>query len=145
VGALDAPPPPSPPPPAGEAMAAAVIERFSHRYPAAVACLADDLPASLAHLRLPPRHRVNARTTNLAERSFVEERRRSKVIPRFPDEKAAMKLVFASLIRAAERWNRVSVSELERQQLFLLRRDLGIDPPPTESRTPARTRRRKAA
>ena len=70
------------------------------------------------------------RTTNLLERSFVEERRRSKVIPRFTDEKSAMKLVFATLIRASERWSRVSVSELERKQLGLLRQELGIDPPP---------------
>jgi putative transposase len=45
-----------------------------------MACLADDLEASLAHLRLPVRHRVNVRTTNLLERTFEEERRRSKVI-----------------------------------------------------------------
>lgn len=64
------------------------------------------------------------------ERSFVEERRRSKVISRFTDEKSAMKLVFATLIRASERWSRVSVSELERKQLGLLRQELGIDPPP---------------
>ncbi len=55
-----------------------------------------------------------------------------KVIPRFTDEKSAMKLVFATLIRVSERWSRVSVSELERQQLKLLRRELGIDPPPGE-------------
>jgi transposase-like protein len=100
----------APTPQAGEAMAAAVIERFSGTYPAAVACLADDLEASLAHLRVPPRHRINVRTTNLIERSFEEERRRSKVIPRFGDEKAAMKLVFAVLIRVSERWNRVRVT-----------------------------------
>ena len=50
---------------AGEALAAQVIERFADHYPAAVACLAEDLEASLAHLRLPPRHRISARTTNL--------------------------------------------------------------------------------
>jgi hypothetical protein len=33
------------------------------------------------------------------------------------DEKAAMKLVFATLIRAADRWCRVSISDLERHQL----------------------------
>jgi transposase-like protein len=70
------------------------------------------------------------RTTNLLERSFLEERRRTKVIPRFTDEKSAMKLVFATLIRVSESWSRVLVSELERQQLKLLRRQLGIDPPP---------------
>ncbi len=100
---------------AGEALAASVIERYADRYPAAVACLTDDLGASLAHLLLP-RHRISARTTNLIERSFEEERRRTKVIPRLLDEKSAMKLVFATLIRASDRWSRVSVSELERQR-----------------------------
>ena len=61
---------------AGEQAAASVIERFSDRYPAAVACLSDDLEASLAHLRLPVCHRINTRTTNLLERTFEEEHRR---------------------------------------------------------------------
>lgn len=115
---------------AGEAAAALVIESFSETYPSAVRCFAEDLEASLAHLKVPVRHRINVRTTNLLERSFVEERRRSKVIPRFTDEKSAMKLVFATLIRASDRWSRVSVSDLERKQLVLLRQELGIDPPP---------------
>ncbi len=118
---------------AGEAQAASLIERFGEIYPAAIKSFAEDLEASLAHLKLPIRHRINVRTTNLLERSFLEERRRSKVIPRLMDEKSAMKLVFATLIRVSERWSRVSISELERQQLKLLRRGLGIDPPPDES------------
>jgi putative transposase len=129
---------------AGEQAAATVMERFGDRYPAAMACLADDLEASLAHLRLPVRHRINVRTTNLLERTFEEERRRSKVIPRFNDEKSAMKLVFATLMRVSDRWNRVSVSEIERQQLRLLRQQLGVDPPPEGMPKPVR-RRRKAA
>lgn len=115
---------------AGEPRAAALIERSGGRYPSAVRCFSEDLEASLAHLKLPVRHRINVRTTSLIERSFLEERRRSKVIPRFMEEKSAMKLVSATLIRASERWSRVSVSELERKQLGLLRRELGIDPPP---------------
>lgn len=129
---------------AGEQTAASVIERFGDRYPAAMACLADDLEASLAHLKLPVRHRINVRTTNLLERTFEEERRRSKVIPRFGDEKSAMKLVFATLMRVSDRWNRVSVSEIERQQLRLLRQQLGIDPPP-EGMVKQTRRRKKAA
>lgn len=68
---------------------------FAREYPAAVACFTDDLEALLAIHRVPVRHRIRVRTTNLAERSFTEERRRTKVIPRLMDEKAAMKLVFA--------------------------------------------------
>jgi transposase-like protein len=79
------------------------VNTYRREYPAAIACFTDDLDALLAIHRVPVRHRIRVRTTNLAERSFVEERRRTKVIPRFPDEKAAMKLVFATLIRAADR------------------------------------------
>ena len=130
---------------AGQAMAAALIERFGAAYPSAVACFTDDLEASLAHLRMPARHRINVRTTNLIERSFEEERRRTKVIPRFTDERSAMKLVFAVLIRAADRWCRVSISELERQQLKLLRRELGLDPPPADEGKEVGRRKRSAA
>jgi len=57
----------------------------------------DDLEASLAHLQLPAVHRKYVRTTNLIERSFGEEKRCSKVIPRFFDEKSALKLAFATI------------------------------------------------
>jgi putative transposase len=83
--------------------------------------------------------------TNLAERSFVEERRRTKVVGRFGDEHAAMKLVFAVMIRAAERWCRVSISDLERHQLKLLRAELGLDPPPASTSRRKTERRRNVA
>jgi hypothetical protein len=35
------------------------------------------------------------------------------------------------MIRAADRWCRVSISDLERHQLKLLRAELGLDPPPS--------------
>ena len=125
-------------------MASSVLERFADRFPAAMTCLADDLEASLAHLRVPARHRINVRTTNLLERSFEEERRRTKVIPRLLDEKSAMKLVFATLIRVSDRWQRIAVSDLERQQLRLLRRELGIDPEPGEKKEVHRKKRSAA-
>ena len=53
---------------AGEARAGELIERFGELYPAAVASFAEDLQASLAHLKVPVRHRINVRTTNLLER-----------------------------------------------------------------------------
>jgi hypothetical protein len=58
-----------------------------------------------------------------------------KVIPRFPDEKAALKLVFATMIRAVDRWCCVSISDLPRHQLKLLRVELGLDPPPANTVT----------
>ncbi len=115
------------------------INRYRSEFPAAVNSLQDDLEALLNVHRVPVRHRINVRTTNLIERSFVEERRRTKVIPRLLDEKSAMKLVFATLIRCADRWSRISVSDLERHQLRLLRQELGIDPPTETNQEPATT------
>jgi transposase-like protein len=118
---------------------------FRRQFPAAVACFQDDLDALLAIHRVPVRHRIRVRTTNLAERSFVEERRRTKVVGRFNDERSAMKLVFATMIRAADRWCRVSISDLERHQLNLLRTDLGLDPPPATTGDSKNHRRRSVA
>ncbi len=53
---------------------------------------------------------------------------------------ATMKLTFATMIRAAQRWCRVSGNDLERRQLALLRADLGLDPPPADDQA-ARSRR----
>jgi putative transposase len=122
-----------------------LVNTYGRDYPAAMACFTDDLDALLAIHRVPVRHRIRVRTTNLAERSFVEERRRTKVIPRLMEEKAAMKLVFATMIRAAQRWCRVSISDIERHQLKLLRTELGLDPPPANSDQHKTNRRRSAA
>jgi len=87
----------APPLEAGRQAATETIARFEREYPAAMKSFADDLEASLAHLRVPMAHRKFVRTTNLIERSFVEERRRTKVIPRFFDERSCLKLAFAAL------------------------------------------------
>lgn len=127
---------------AARAAADRLINTYRREFPAAVACFEDDLDALLAIHRVPVRHRIRVRTTNLAERSFVEERRRTKVIGRFPDERSAMKVVFATMIRAADRWCRVSISDIERHQLKLLRAELGLDPPPAND--DRKTNRRKS-
>jgi transposase-like protein len=127
----------APTPDAARAAADRLINTYRREFPAAAACFQDDLDALLNIHRVPVRHRIRVRTTNLAERSFVEERRRTKVIGRFSDEHSAMKLVYAVMIRAAQRWCRVSINDLERHQLHLLRTELGLDPPP------ANTSRRK--
>jgi hypothetical protein len=62
------------------------------------------------------------------------------VIPRLMSEKATMMPTFATMIRSAERWCRVSVSDLERHQLKLLRAELGLDPPPAGDPTTQRRR-----
>jgi len=112
--------------PAGCHTAQAVLARFEREYPTAMASLRDDLDASLAHLRLPVGHRKYVRTTNLIERSFLEERRRTKIIPRFFDERSCLKLVYATLVRASQRWQRIHFTEAERLQLQRLRQELGL-------------------
>jgi transposase-like protein len=101
----------------GQVRAAAFIEVYRTSLPSAVACFEDDLEASLNHLKLPTLHQKSIRSTNLVERGFEEERRRSKVIPKFRSEKECLKLVFATLWRASERWLKVKFTEMERRQL----------------------------
>lgn len=125
----------APTPLAGQQAAAQVLEAFTRRFPAAMKSFSEDLEASLAHLELPLAHRKHARTTNLIERAFVEERRRTKIVPRFFDEHSGMKLVYAVLARASERWQRVRMTPLEVKQLALLRARLGLDPEPGAGRT----------
>ena len=69
-------------------------------------------------------HRGAIRTTNLLERLFVEERRRLKIIPNAFGERAVLKLMFGALIRAAERWRSVRITEFERRQMAAVRNDL---------------------
>lgn len=97
------------------------LERYAGEFPAAVACFQDDLEACLAFLKCPSIHHRRIRTTNLLERAFVEQRRRTKTIPRFFDERSCLKLVFATLWQASERWQSVRMSDIERKQLDVLR------------------------
>lgn len=111
----------------GEKRMQALIKTYKAVYPEACRCLQDDTLASLNHLHVPVRHRQLVRTTNLVERSFVEERRRTKIIPHLWDEKSAIKLVFATLIRVSDRWSRRQFSVLEEQQLRQLRHERKLE------------------
>mgnify|MGYP000256512066 FL=1 len=101
----------------GRRLAEEVVARFGDAHPSAMRSFQEDLEASLAPLELPAVHRKHVRTTNLIERSFEEERRPAKVIPRFRTEKECLKLVFATLWQASGRWRRIRFSEHERRQL----------------------------
>lgn len=101
----------------GQKRARELIDKLRRQHPSAMAALEDDLEASLNHLKLPATHRRTVRTTNLCERSFVEERRRAKVLPRFRGERECLKLVFATLWRSSERWKKVKFTALEKAQL----------------------------
>lgn len=104
-----------------QAQVDSIVQQYEKELPEACRCLLDDCEASLQHLRLPRRHRQYVRTTNLIERTFVEQRRRSKVIPHFWDQKDLIKLVFGTLIRVGYRWEQAQFSQFEREQIRQLR------------------------
>ena len=108
----------------GKERMASIVEKYADQFPEACRCLKDDAEASLNHLYLPVRHRQYVRTTNLVERSFVEERRRTKTIPHLWDEKSLIKLVFATLIRVSDRWSKRQFSQLEENTIIRLRNQI---------------------
>ena len=101
--------------------------KYQSKYLSAVECFDDDLEACIQHLRCPAKHRKHITTTNLVERSFGEENRRSKVIPRFFTEKSGLKLVYATLIRVSMKWNALKFTFDEQTQILALRDHLKHD------------------
>lgn len=102
----------------------AVIERLRGQYPSAMVCLEEDLQACLQVLRLPEAHRRRLRTSNGLERLFGESRRRVKVIPHFFTEKAGIKLVYATLVAAAQNWRGVIMTPAIAQTIDRLWEDV---------------------
>jgi len=82
-----------------------------------VACFKEDFEACIAHLHCPPGHRRVIRATNLLERLLREERRRVNAAATLFGERAVLKLMYASLVRAFGRWRGLGISEFERRQL----------------------------
>jgi putative transposase len=113
----------------GEMIAKDLLQRYQDLYPSAMKSFTDDLEACWSYLRCPAVHHRRIRTTNLLERAFVEQKRRTKTIPGFWTEKSCLKLVFATLWQTSQRWRGVRMSEFEQQQLLQLRADLGLSQP----------------
>lgn len=107
----------------GEKLATEFIAKYKDQYPRAISAFQDDLAACLTHLRFPIVHRRSIRTSNSLERLFGEQKRRTKVIPRFFTEKSCLKLVFAALIRAAANFQAIAMTELTVAQLEVLRKE----------------------
>jgi putative transposase len=101
-----------------------VVKRFEKSLPSSVACFLDDFEACIAHLRFPLNHRRAIRTTNMLERLFGEERRRTKVIPHAFGERALLKLMFAATLRASEGWRGIRMTSFDREQLEKIRVEL---------------------
>ena len=113
---------------AAPALATGLREDFGQVYgrelPGVVQCFVDDFDACIAHLRVPLRHRKVIRTTNLLERLFLEERRRTKMVPHAFGERPVLKLMYAAVIRAADRWRGITAGEFEQRQLRAIRTEL---------------------
>jgi putative transposase len=97
----------------------ALAADYRPAYPSAAAVIERDLDALVCHLRFPVEHRKRIRCTNLLERSFVEVRRRTKVIGRFAGETSALCLIWAVLELSSHGWRGVvmtprAVAEIER-------------------------------
>lgn len=94
-------------------LAANFIEKYINQYPSMVKCFTEDLESCLTHLRFPKEHRQYIRTTNLIERAFEEEKRRTKVFPQHQSEKALTGLVYAVLWRASKKWYRITMTDTD--------------------------------
>jgi putative transposase len=123
-----------------------IVTRYQRDFPAACRCLLEDAEASLNHLYVPQRQQQYVRTSNLAERAFAEERRRTQVIAHWWDEGSVVKWVFAVLIRVSDRWGKKCFREFEQHQMRGLRRQLQLDLPDVQRpETAAAPVRRSAA
>lgn len=123
---------------AGEAKAGLLALAGDYRtaYPSAMRTIDDHADQLVAHLRFPLEHRKRTRSTNLLERTFVEVRRRTKIIGRFPGETSALSLIWAVLELASRGWRGVTMTPNAVAQIERIRRgsDPEIRPQPTTTR-----------
>src|SRR5438067_1447864 len=105
----------------------ALADDYRAAYPSAAAVLERDLDALVCHLRFPSEHRKRIRSTNLLERTFVEVRRRTKVIGRFPGETSALGLIWAVLELSSRGWRGVVMTPRAVAEIERLRRGHPID------------------
>jgi transposase-like protein len=94
-------------------------ERFAAKwknvYPEAVTILGKDLADCLTFFRFPPRHWKRIRTSNELERCFEEVTRRTRVIRRFPDERAALSLIWTVMDEDAKTWRGIVMDSTHQQ------------------------------
>jgi putative transposase len=82
--------------PAARAAARKFANRFEAKYPAAVACLRNDLDELLTCFRYKSEgQRRKVRTTNAIERRFREVRRRTRPMGTFQDRTSMDRILFA--------------------------------------------------
>src|ERR687887_432124 len=97
----------------------ALAGEYRAAYPSAMKVIDEHVDQLVAHLRFPLEPRKRTRSTNLLERTFVEVRRRTKIIGRFPGETSALSLIWAVLELSSRGWRGLvmtpkTVAEIER-------------------------------
>jgi transposase-like protein len=98
------------------------VDKYINEYPSAVKCFNEDFEACIVNLKYPSGHRKFIRTTNLLERAFEEEKRRTKVFPQHANEKSLTGLVFTVLWNASLNWRRIAMREDELKLLKNIRK-----------------------
>jgi putative transposase len=96
--------------------------RLPARLPSALRTIDEHADQLVAHLRFPLEHRKRTRSTNLLKRTFVEVRRRTKIIGRFPGETSALSLIWAVLELASRGWRDITMTPKAVAEIKRLRR-----------------------
>jgi len=86
------------------------IAKYGDRYPTACETLCKDIDDCLTFYAFPEVHWKRIRTSNVIERAFKEVRRRTRVVGRFPTEKSALVLIWASIEQDRLKWRGVKMS-----------------------------------
>ncbi len=94
-----------------EKAAETLFEKFGREFPSARETLARDLADCLVYFKFPAVHWKRIRSTNVIERSFREVRQRTKVVGRFPNETAALTLIWATLEQVGVKWRGVQMDQ----------------------------------
>ena len=93
-----------------ESEASAFLRNWGEKLPTACETFARDLEDCLTFYRFPEVHWRRIRTSNVLERAFKEVRRRTRVVERFPTERSALVLIWASIQQDRLRWRGVKVT-----------------------------------
>jgi len=91
--------------------AAGFLRKFGDEFPTACEVFARDLDDCLSFYRFPEAHWKRIRTSNVIERAFKKVRRRTRVVRRFPNERAALTLIWASIEHDRLKWRGVQIDE----------------------------------
>jgi putative transposase len=100
----------------------ALVSEYRAAYPSAMKVIDEHADQLIAHLRFPLEHRKRTRSTNLLERTFVEVRRRTKIIGRFPGETSALSLIWAVLELSSRGWRGIPMTPKAVAHIERLRR-----------------------